>query len=490
MIDRDEWLDLARKLDWEFSYVEEREVYPEALSGKPWLTSAQWQSWDEPYRTSFAQYVETQSAKEASVAAVRETVGRADDLARLDAGWLSAVKLHAATLPLAEFAAVIGNLRAARFGRDSAWRTTAALGALDELRHTQLPLLALHDLVASDTQFDWVHKLLHTNQWVAVAARHFIDELFLGSNPIEFAIGTHFVFETGFTNLQFVGLSAAARRVGDRLFEKLVQSIQTDEARHAQVGSPVLETVLAHDPEYAQYLVDKWFWRSWQLFSVITGFAMDYLTPLEHRSGSFKEFVHEWVIEQFQSSLARLGLRRPWYWEQFLQATNYSHHMLYASAYSYRATVWFDLVVPGPDERAWLQEKYPSSWPQLDPIWTQISERWRRSGPGVEWYTHGATPVGFCNLCQLVLCGGSPQQNGARMITYEGKKRIFCSEPCEWIFRSEPERYAPHADIVERITAGQAPANVIELMTHYFGLNKESWGRDAREGRYPWMERP
>ena len=44
---------------------------------------------------------------------------------RLPKGWLEGLKLHAATLPLAEFAAVVGNLRAARFGRDSAWRTTA-----------------------------------------------------------------------------------------------------------------------------------------------------------------------------------------------------------------------------------------------------------------------------------------------------------------------------------------------------------------------------
>jgi len=34
---RDEWCDLARKLDWSFSYVDEREVFPEALAGSPWL---------------------------------------------------------------------------------------------------------------------------------------------------------------------------------------------------------------------------------------------------------------------------------------------------------------------------------------------------------------------------------------------------------------------------------------------------------------------
>src|SRR6185295_11148164 len=244
MLKREQWLDLARKLDWDFSYVSEREVYPEVLSGRPWLPHDAWKNWDEPYRTSYTEYVTTQHAKDASVHAVREAVGRREDFGKLDPSWLNGLKLHMATLPLAEFAAVIGNLRAARFGRDSAWRTTAAFGAMDEVRHTQIPLLLMHDLVRWNPQFDWTHKFFHTNNWVAIAGRHLIDELLLGSNPVEFAIATNFVFETGFTNLQFGGLSSMAHEVGDRMFEKMVNSIQTNEARHSQIGLPVLRKVI------------------------------------------------------------------------------------------------------------------------------------------------------------------------------------------------------------------------------------------------------
>src|SRR6185312_5113067 len=141
-----------------------------------------------------------------------------------------------------------------------------------------------------------------------IAGRHMMDELLLGSNAIEFAIGTNFVFETGFTNLQFVALSSLAHDVGDRLFETMVANIQSDEARHAQIGGPVLATVVAKDRAYAQYLLDKWFWRSWLLFAIVTGFAMDYLTPLEHRRQSFKEFVEEWVLDQFLDSVKAYGL--------------------------------------------------------------------------------------------------------------------------------------------------------------------------------------
>ena len=57
MLEREDWLPLARKLDWEFSYVSAREVFPEAVSGTPWLEHADWQHWDEPYRTSFGEYL-------------------------------------------------------------------------------------------------------------------------------------------------------------------------------------------------------------------------------------------------------------------------------------------------------------------------------------------------------------------------------------------------------------------------------------------------
>jgi toluene monooxygenase system protein A len=489
MLRRQDWLDLARKLDWSYSYVQEQSVFPEVISGRPWLEHAAWEDWDEPYHTTFTEYVSGQHEKEGAIHAVREAIGRATDFDRLDRGWLSALKLHAAALPLAEFAAMVGNLRAARFGRDGAWRTMATLGALDELRHTQIPLQVFHELVAWDAQFDWTHRFFHSNDWVAIAARHFTDELLLTSNPIEFAVATNFVFETGFTNLQFVGLSAVAHDVGDRMFERMVQSIQTDEARHAQIGGPVLRKLVEHDRAYAQYLVDKWFWRTWHFFAVVTGFALDYLTPLAERKQSFREFMREWVVENFERMLAEYGLERPFYWAEFERSIGYYHHLVYASAYTYRATVWFDFALPGPDERAWLAEKYPESWPELAPVWERISDRWRAAGPDVEWYTHGVTPVGFCSLCQLVLCGGTPSENTARVLERDGRRYVFCSEPCAWIFQREPERYAAHKTVVDRILAGEAPANLVELVRDYFGLSESTWGKDAWRGRYPWLRR-
>ena len=65
----------------------------------------------------------------------------------------------------------------------------------------------------------------------------------------------------------------------------------------------MLEVVIAHDRAYAQYLIDKWFWRCWLLFAVVTGFAMDYLMPVG-RWPVVQGIRRGVVVGQFLASLA------------------------------------------------------------------------------------------------------------------------------------------------------------------------------------------
>lgn len=89
-----------------------------------------------------------------------------------------------------------------------------------------------------------------------------------------------FAFETGFTNMQFLGLAADAAATGDHTFASLISSIQTDESRHSHQGGPALRILIenGHKAE-AQQLIDVAIWRSWKLFSVLTGPLMDCYTP-------------------------------------------------------------------------------------------------------------------------------------------------------------------------------------------------------------------
>jgi toluene monooxygenase system protein A len=124
----------------------------------------------------------------------------------------------------------------------------------------------------------------------------------------------------------------------------------------------------------------------------------------------------------------------------------------------------------------------------FEPVWSRLEERWREAGPGVEWHSHGTTPIGFCELCQLVLACGTPEENASVCLVRGEQKHIFCSEPCRWIFEQDVDRYANHKDVVKRILVGDAPANVLELVRRYFDLDAEVRGKDVTRGRYEWLQ--
>jgi toluene monooxygenase system protein A len=179
--------------------------------------------------------------------------------------------MHFGGVSLVEAAAIIGELKMARFGLNPGWRNMAIFGALDEARHTQITLFFAHEFVGKDPQYDWAQKAFHTNEWGAIALRSLFDAMIMSPNVVDLAIQLPLTFETGFTNLQFVGLSTDALEAGDINFANMISSIQTDEARHSQQGGPTLEILIQHDPIRAQWVVDKFFWLSARAFSALTG---------------------------------------------------------------------------------------------------------------------------------------------------------------------------------------------------------------------------
>jgi len=85
------------------------------------------------------------------------------------------------------------------------------------------------------------------------------------------------------------------------------------------------------------------------------------------------------------------------------------------------------------------------------------------------------------------LSAGNPLKNAANTLDFHGRSYIFCSEPCRWIFLQEPERYASHRDVVKRVLEGEAPANLPDLLTDYFQLTPQGWGKDICGGYYDWL---
>jgi toluene monooxygenase system protein A len=482
LLKREDWQDLVDDVDWTFGFVADDAIFPDWLAGSGKVPREEWAAWRAGYRVTYPDYVETQRDKEAGVYAVKAALGRSAVFPKLAEGWKAIAKAHFGAVALVEYMGMIGELRMARFGLSPAWRNMATLGALDEMRHTQLQLAVAHQLLAHDPQFDWAQRAYHTNDWVVVAARAVLDAMIAGPNVVDLALQLPFTFETGFTNLQFVALAADALDAGDVNFANMISSIQTDEARHAQQGGPTLEILLEHDPARAQWVVDKTFWLSARFFAAVTGPAMDYYTPVEHRRQSYKDFMEEWIVGQFMRSLADYGLERPWYWDEFLAGLDVWQHSLHLGTWFWRPTLWWRPPAGvSRAERAWLSARYPR-WEELyGPLWDVIignvnADRMEATFP--------ETLPWLCNSCHLPISTFSESPYDGRWqvrsfpLDHDGRIYHFCSKPCRQIWWEDKDLYGVKT-VTERLVTGEIQPPDFPGVLAWMGLTPDVMGDDG-----------
>lgn len=491
MLNRSDWYDIARSTNWTPRYVSEAALFPDTMSDGYGLSPAQWEAYDEPYKTTYREYVSVQRGKDAEAYAVRSALKRTGFIDKLEPGWQSVLKVHYGALAIGEWIAGHSEARMTRFSKAPGMRNMATFGMMDETRHAQLQLLFPHDFVQKDPQFLWAHKAMQRNQWAAVAARHLIDDMFLARDAINIAIMLTFAFETGFTNMQFLGLAADAAREGDITFASLISSIQTDESRHAQIGAPALKVLIENGKaDEAQKIVDVAFWRTWKLFSILTGPVIDYYTPLEKREASFKEFMLEWIVGQFERTMLDLGLKLPWYWDTFMHDIEETHHCMHMGVWYWRATLWWNSVAGvTPDERDWLEQKYPGwndSWGKCWDVMTEnvLANRKELTQPET-------LPV-LCNMCNLPIVGRPHDGWNLKIYThdYQGRRYNFGSEVDRWCFIQDPERYKEHLSVVDRFLAGAIQPPTLEGAIAYMGLNEEEMGKEAHDFAWAGACRP
>ena len=492
--ERAQWYDLTRDMNWSPTYVTEDQLFPPQLSNSFGIPTEEWWGWDEPYKVTYPEYVHNQHGKDASVYAVNAVLGRSKVFENLDPGWKAAILAHYGAIAVAEYVAGIGESRMARFGRAAAWRNMATYGTLDETRHGQIQTYFPYGLLGKEPRADWAHKAYHTNEWGIIAARSLFDDMFAANDAVSTAIQLTFTFETGFTNLQFLGMAADAMKVGDVDFGSLISSIQTDEARHAQQGEPTIKLLVEKGKKAeAQTLVDHMFWRSWRIFSLLTGLSMDYYTPLEQRAHSFKEFMLEWICKQFLEQFRDFGLEKPWYWDShFMPELDWTHHAYHMGVWFWRPTVWWnpDAGV-SPEERDWLEEKYPGWNDSIGRNWDVITQNIRTGRPEA---TFPETLPMVCNCCHIPVCTPTGFAMGKLasplpiVKVVNGRKLTFCSEPCQWVFERTPQRFAGHLSIVDRFLAGQIQPPDLGGALAYMGITPEEAGQDATN--YAWALQP
>jgi toluene monooxygenase system protein A len=482
LLKREDWHDVTRMTDWEFTYIDDAAAFPEWISGLGVTEREAWHAWREDYRCSFGEYVATQREKDAAAYSVKAALQRSSLFDGLCEGWKSNAKAHFAGTSAIEYLAVIGELTMARFGLTGGWRNMAVLGALDEMRHSQIDLFFAHEFVSSDVHFDWAQKAYHTNNWVIIAGRSLFDGFITLPNAVDIAVALPFTFETGFSNLQFVALAANALESGDVNFANMISSIQTDEARHAQQGGPTLDVIMKFAPQRAQWLIDKNFWLNARLFAILTGPSMDYYTPLEGRELSYKEFMQEWIVDQFVASLEDYGLEKPWYWSEFMEKLNTSHHSLHLGSWFYRWTLpWNPNAGVSRPEREWLNAKYPAWEENFGGYWDTIIHNVNDGRPDLT--LPGALPW-ICNMCQLPIgaCTGPASEKypvANYRLHHNGTPYYFCSDPCRRIWWEDRNQMVHQRTIVQRMLDGSVQPPDLPGLFDYMGVGSDEMGDDA-----------
>ena len=117
LLDRSEWYDIARDTNWTPSFVEESELFPDEMSDPYNVPVEAWETFDEPYKISYRQYVSLQREKDAAAYSVKAALSRQRFYESADVGYVNLIKMHYAAIALSEYAACHSDARMTRFGR-------------------------------------------------------------------------------------------------------------------------------------------------------------------------------------------------------------------------------------------------------------------------------------------------------------------------------------------------------------------------------------
>ena len=82
LLEMHEWYDLTRDTNWTPGYVAEEEIFPPELSDPFGISVEQWETFDEPYKVCYRDYVETQRDKDIGAYSVKSALARADSSRR------------------------------------------------------------------------------------------------------------------------------------------------------------------------------------------------------------------------------------------------------------------------------------------------------------------------------------------------------------------------------------------------------------------------
>ncbi|MGE0680418.1 MAG: aromatic/alkene/methane monooxygenase hydroxylase/oxygenase subunit alpha [Candidatus Binatia bacterium] len=421
----------------------------------------------DPFRHLIRDYMAMELEKDNRQYGFLDGAVRMDNPNQVTERFAEAMKPAMAILPFAEYAAgkCQGLLISAVDNEEL--RNGYLMQMLDEVRHVQQEMYLgryymkhYHDPAGFD-----ISQKGFGSHFLASAGRAFF-ETFIAGDPIECSISLQVVGETAFTNPLFVAFPNTAAANGDQATPTVFLSIQSDEARHMANGYATLVTVLSDDRNLPliQEALDKYFWRGHIFIDAFLGTLTDYFST--NRVGAYKNMWQQWIMEDWVGSfiarLEKFGLKAPRWLPQAQENINWVNHSAAMAAYALWPVAFWRYDAPTEKDREWFESQYSGWNTHYGKFWEAYSTMTDPKQGQIPAQLFPSLPP-LCQVCQMPCVFPRPDISWARVVEKAGKKRAFCSEPCEWMFDLEPQRYLGHQSWYERFDGWDLADVITEL---------------------------
>lgn len=475
---KDKYRFLTRDLDWDFSYEDRKEAFPqEEFEG---IKITDWDKWEDPFRLTMDAYWKYQAEKEKKLYAIFDAFAQNNGhLNVTDARYVNALKLFLTGVSPLEYQAYQGFAAQGRQFSGVGARVACQMQSLDELRHVQTQIHAMsHYNKFFDGLQDFQH--MHDRVWYLSVPKSFFDDA-RTAGPFEFMVAIGFSFEYVLTNLLFVPFMSGAAYNGDMATVTFGFSAQSDEARHMTLGLEVIKFVLEQHEDnlpIVQGWIDKWLWRGYRVLTLVA-MMMDYMLP--NKVMSWKEAWEVYFEDAggaLFKDLARYGIKVPDFIHTVTKEKEHISHQAWWIFYQHTHAAGFHTWVPSDEELDWLSEKYPDTFDKYYRPRYEMAREMEEKGE--RFYTSGLPQL--CQTCQIPMAFtemDDPTQICYRDSVYKDERYHFCSDGCKSIFDNEPEKYV-HAWLpVHQIFQGNCGgADLEKVLGEYYRINM---GKDNME---------
>ena len=431
---------MTTALSWPLSHQSEQAAFPARHSEG--IQVHNWSAWHLPLQKTVEAYWCMQGEKDKRLYAITDAFAQNNgQLGVSDARYVNAIKLLLQAFTPIEYSAHRGYARVARQLGEAHVQTQALMQSLDHLRHQQIET---HALSHFNKYFNGMHSFTEwfDQHWFLAVAKSYADDL-LSAGPHEFLVAMAFGYNQVISQVLHVPFMSAAVDNGDMSTANAGLSAQSDKVRHQAAGLSLIEFLVREDAAnlpLVQGWIDKWFWRSVRLSSLVA-IMQDYMLPTRTHSWltSWTTYVQQ-PLQQVFNTWAPLGLKPPSSWQQACEQQTHVSHQTWLRLCRYSASLPLHVWAPNPDELDWLSHQYPGTFdilyrPHLQGLAHQIAHGQR---PGAE-----TAPV-LCGTCQLPAIGNSRSEAQAQRKSHQG--RYFCGLHCQNIFNLQPDKHRQQAD--------------------------------------------